>query len=1576
MFRILLPIILILGLINDAVSQDCSPSLACFNAPLICGNSLDGLVTTTSGSNDITQPAEFCGVIENNQWIRFFACESTVTIGFEIFSCAGTFTGTGIQAEIFETSDCISFNSVSDCYSTSDASAGTLTATGLEAGQSYYLMVDGWAGDICQYQINVLSGIDTDPPTPQEVSPGEISGPTVVCPDETVTYTAILPECNNTSNSGCPLPTLPPSDFTFEWDLPSDASLVSQDDNEITVSWGAVGGTIEVSVSENNSSSSCDCNYSCGTDIPSINVVVDDMPDIVTTLPTVYACEGDTYYFCGEGYTETIDAMCSSSCQTAEIQPIVFLEVIEVNLGIITNCNGDCFEINGSSYCGEGDFSVSEESDDGCQTTSFTIQNVDLSGFADGGEILTPTVTSTEISANGYSSNDPVSYEWSGPGIDATNMNEQNPTVNLPGTYTVTITDASGECSIEDTVIVFQQEDDCNIPVPPADDCESAPIFCGEQLNGYCSHTVGTSGNSDAISNAFCAPVEQSQYLKFVACETSVSLELNVPACLSGTGIEAGLFSGDCQNLTPLSNCGEILLEDTLILTANSLIPGEIYFLVVDGIAGAECTWEVEILEGISTDPIELDEISEDYIEGDEEICRGDTAQYTLFPKQCALSGGCAALSSLTDSFYVRWYFPPEAIVVDSTGLNLSLAWPSGSGGEVTALFISAFGQDETYCGNEVSCSGTAEFYTEVLYDEITLSTVYLCEGESYEFCGEIITETATRTCQDECDLLRQTVEFSSPTIIELDTIKLCPGDCYELDGTSYCEEGYYEIETVNGVCPDIYKFNIEIINEPEISIDALETSCDGTGTNYIVGFDITNGIEPFYLNGIEMENTSFVSNPILSEEPYDYMITDSRICGSDVELVMGVDTCACTSYAGTMAIDTLFACLSNEVSAVHLGDEVMDLDDNFEYILHASNVDTLGEIFAISKEPEFSFLNTMTLGEIYYISYVVANEIDGGFIDLSDRCLSVSAGQAVVWYAEPSIEIPILQTLDCANPAITLNANANIGSEFAPHYEWTFPDGEISTELNQSITQSGFYSLLIIDPKTGCTASDDVTVFEDFSIPEVSITGNLVNCANPSTEVSVSTNLTNFTLLWADQNDTPLGNDMIITGSFPNIYTANIIGENGCLGSDDYEIIGDFTEPEISVTGGILDCYNPSLQLQSSTNIPNPEYSWTSEDFSSDLAQPIISTEGFYNLTITNPENGCDNEAVAEVENIIAYPEVLTSVDSILTCSVQSVSLSGLGTSEGSNYNYQWTSNSDLSIENSMSLYPTVFAAGLYELNVFDMENGCSSSAQVEVEQETDIPVNLISSISPPTCHGDEDAIFSVVQIEGGITPYSYTFTGFETGENTDWYNLAAGNYTIQILDANDCILKEDIVISNPPLVSVDLGPDRNLDYGESVILSPNFSIDPFYLSWQSNDLQSFTEREWEVSPFYTTDYEIEISDENNCTDRDTVKVIVNREIPIFVPTAFSPNNDGNNDVFFVNTANGVAEINQMDIFDRWGNQVYSNKNFLPNDPNLGWNGRYNGQQAATGVYVWYLSLSLTDGTVLELAGDVSILR
>jgi gliding motility-associated-like protein len=88
-----------------------------------------------------------------------------------------------------------------------------------------------------------------------------------------------------------------------------------------------------------------------------------------------------------------------------------------------------------------------------------------------------------------------------------------------------------------------------------------------------------------------------------------------------------------------------------------------------------------------------------------------------------------------------------------------------------------------------------------------------------------------------------------------------------------------------------------------------------------------------------------------------------------------------------------------------------------------------------------------------------------------------------------------------------------------------------------------------------------------------------------------------------------------------------------------------------------------------------------------------------------------------------------------------------------------------------------------------------------------------------------------------------------------------------------------------------------------------------------------------------------------------------------VFVPEAFSPNGDGQNDVFMIRGA-GIKNIH-LYVYDRIGEKVFEST-----DINLGWDGTYKGQPMNTAVFVYHADIFFTDGTTTFLKGDVSLVR
>ena len=94
-----------------------------------------------------------------------------------------------------------------------------------------------------------------------------------------------------------------------------------------------------------------------------------------------------------------------------------------------------------------------------------------------------------------------------------------------------------------------------------------------------------------------------------------------------------------------------------------------------------------------------------------------------------------------------------------------------------------------------------------------------------------------------------------------------------------------------------------------------------------------------------------------------------------------------------------------------------------------------------------------------------------------------------------------------------------------------------------------------------------------------------------------------------------------------------------------------------------------------------------------------------------------------------------------------------------------------------------------------------------------------------------------------------------------------------------------------------------------------------------------------------------------------------------VLVPTAFTPNQDGQNDRLLVHGKDG-AHIIVFKIFDRWGEQLYEQQDFPINDPVIGWDGTFKGQQMNSGVYIWTLEVEFIDGFRQLYSGQTTLLR
>jgi gliding motility-associated-like protein len=110
-------------------------------------------------------------------------------------------------------------------------------------------------------------------------------------------------------------------------------------------------------------------------------------------------------------------------------------------------------------------------------------------------------------------------------------------------------------------------------------------------------------------------------------------------------------------------------------------------------------------------------------------------------------------------------------------------------------------------------------------------------------------------------------------------------------------------------------------------------------------------------------------------------------------------------------------------------------------------------------------------------------------------------------------------------------------------------------------------------------------------------------------------------------------------------------------------------------------------------------------------------------------------------------------------------------------------------------------------------------------------------------------------------------------------------------------------------------------------------------------------------------------------CTATASINVSVNRDLRIFVPNAFSPNDDGINDLFMIYSGNQINLVKSFQVMNRWGDLIFTANDFQPEDPDNAWDGSFNGKMLNPGVYIYLAEVELADGEVVVISGDVTLL-
>lgn len=273
-----------------------------------------------------------------------------------------------------------------------------------------------------------------------------------------------------------------------------------------------------------------------------------------------------------------------------------------------------------------------------------------------------------------------------------------------------------------------------------------------------------------------------------------------------------------------------------------------------------------------------------------------------------------------------------------------------------------------------------------------------------------------------------------------------------------------------------------------------------------------------------------------------------------------------------------------------------------------------------------------------------------------------------------------------------------------------------------------------------------------------------------------------------------------------------------------------------------------------------------------------------------------------------------------------------------------------------------------------FFVEPCCQDTSTLDVEG---LPTDL-------DCFGDEDGQI-LAEGSSGSPVYSYSIDGINFQPNPRFLDLPAGDYNLFIVDIKGCRDTTIVLIMEPTQTVADAGPDMTVELGATGIIDGSVDSDYDITNITWSPLDSFVDCTDclmpEVFPLGATTYTLTVTDVNGCTSSDEVQFLVNIVRPVFWPNIISANEDNNNDYFNIFGGPAVDGIENLKVYDRWGNLMYDGAPQI-NSYTDGWDGTFNGQEVNPGVYAWLASIRFIDrdvngqNVVLGYAGDVTVIR
>lgn len=529
-----------------------------------------------------------------------------------------------------------------------------------------------------------------------------------------------------------------------------------------------------------------------------------------------------------------------------------------------------------------------------------------------------------------------------------------------------------------------------------------------------------------------------------------------------------------------------------------------------------------------------------------------------------------------------------------------------------------------------------------------------------------------------------------------------------------------------------------------------------------------------------------------------------------------------------------------------------------------------------------------------------------------------------VDYFPMPQIALGNDTTL-CPGETILLDA----ALATADTYQWQ--DGSAAATF--TVQSEGLYVASVTDV-CGNTTSDSVRV-DYFEVLQPLNLGSDTTLCPGETLLLDATDPAAVAYQWQDGSQLPT-----FTADESGIYTVVLTDNCNNTLTDSIEIQYFDIIETVNLGRDTTLCPGDVLTL----NVANPAavaYQWQD---GSTAASFTIQQPGTYSVTLTD---NCGNSASDAIT--VAYFDILESLDLGADQTVCPNEIITLNAFDDAAISYRWQ-------DDSSQPEITVLRPGIYTVT---LQDNCGTTLSDSVEVSYFQILTSFSLGSDTTlCAGE------VLEFDFTNAP-AIAFQEWQDGSAASVYQISTpGRYAVTVRDRCGNSEQDQITVRYDEIPVADLGADTTLCEGTIHRLDATAENADFY-QWSNGSVEAVLPV-WEPG-FYS------VTIGNRC-GTNTYSTMVDFEYcgpcRTGVPNAFSPNGDGTNDALEVFSECILTDY-EFRVFDRWGTQVFMSRN-----PSFFWDGTFNGQLMASGVYFWSLSYEADDGSNANLSGDVTLVR